>query len=143
MSALSVCFEGVEPIVFDQLTLVRSYEKLCADHDYALGPITIVFCSEPYMIEANNKFLSHNYPTDIITFDYSESTVVSGDLLVCPPVVLQNSADYSTSFTEELFRVCLHGVLHLVGYADKTEDEVLVMSSKEDHYLSEFVNPFI
>jgi rRNA maturation RNase YbeY len=84
--------------------------------------------------------LNHDYYTDIITFDYSENDVVSGDLFISFDRVKDNANTYGISFENELKRVVYHGILHLCGYKDKTEKDVIEMREKENYYLSQFVS---
>lgn len=100
-----------------------------------LGNINIIFCSDPYILDINKKYLKHNYYTDIITFDYCEGQVLSGDLFISVDTVRTNADFYKTDFSEELNRVIIHGVLHLAGYDDQTDEQKAQMRSKEDYYL--------
>jgi rRNA maturation RNase YbeY len=100
-----------------------------------LGNINIIFCSDPYILDINKKYLKHNYYTDIITFDYCEGQVLSGDLFISVDTVCANADFYKTDFSEELNRVIIHGVLHLAGYDDQTDEQKAQMRSKEDYYL--------
>lgn len=102
-----------------------------------LGDINIIFCSDPYILQVNLKYLSHDYYTDIITFDYCEKDVLSGDLFISIDSVRENASYYGTEFKDELDRVMVHGILHLIGYDDHTEEEIKVMRSKENYYLSQ------
>ena len=101
-----------------------------------LGDISIIFCSDPYILDINQRYLQHDYFTDIITFDYCEGKVLSGDLFISIDTVRENAAEYGASFEEELNRVMVHGLLHLIGYDDHTPAEQQEMRSKEDYYLS-------
>lgn len=105
-----------------------------------LGDISIIFCSDQYILEVNRKYLNHDYYTDIITFDYCEGDLLSGDLFISIDSVRENAAFYGTAFENELNRVIVHGVLHLIGYDDHTEEEIALMRSKEDFYLLQRVN---
>ena len=100
-----------------------------------LGDINIIFCSDNYVLDVNMKYLQHDYFTDIITFDYCEKNVLSGDLFISVDSVRENALFYGTEFADELNRVMVHGILHLVGYDDHTEDEIKTMRSKENYYL--------
>ena len=104
-----------------------------------LGEITVVFMNDNELLEYNKEYLKHNYYTDIITFDYTDSGVVSGDLLISVDRVRENASNLSQSFINELHRVCVHGVLHLLGYKDKTPEDQKVMRTKEDFYLDKYV----
>jgi probable rRNA maturation factor len=102
-----------------------------------LGKLNFVFCSDNYLYEINIKYLNHDSLTDIITFDLSEkSNEISGDVFISIERVKENSKTYKSSFTSELYRVIGHGVLHLIGYNDKTPEESLIIRVKEDYYLS-------
>lgn len=101
-----------------------------------IGNINIVFCSDDYILSINNQFLKHNYYTDIITFDYSHNNLLSGDLIISIDTVKENSLLYETTFREELNRVIIHGILHLMGYKDCTKQEKEEMRKKEDLALS-------
>lgn len=101
-----------------------------------LGDITIIFCSDNYILDVNQKYLQHDYFTDIITFDYCEGDKLSGDLFISVDSVRENAIEYGTEFEEELHRVIVHGILHLIGYDDHTEEDIAVMRKKENYYLS-------
>ena len=97
--------------------------------------INVIFCSDNYILDVNMKYLQHDYFTDIITFDYCEGKVLSGDLSISVDSVRENSIEFGTDFEEELHRVIVHGVLHLIGYDDHTEEDKKVMRQKENYYL--------
>ena len=101
-----------------------------------IGDINIIFCSDPYILDVNINYLGHDYYTDIITFDYVEGDVLSGDLFISIDSVRENASFYGTEFSTELRRVMVHGLLHLIGYDDHTPEEQKEMRSKEDYYLS-------
>ena len=101
-----------------------------------IGDVNIIFCSDNYILDINMKYLQHDYFTDIITFDYCEGNVLNGDLFISIDSVKENSEFYKTGFQDELNRVIVHGILHLIGYDDHSEEEIKVMRSKEDYYLS-------
>ena len=100
-----------------------------------IGDISIIFCSDNYILEVNRKYLGHDYFTDIITFDYCSGNMLSGDLFISVDSVKENSVEYGTEFEDELNRVIVHGILHLIGYDDHTEEDVKVMREKENYYL--------
>jgi rRNA maturation RNase YbeY len=111
--------------------------KLVAESEIKrLGDINIIFCSDNYILDINLRYLQHDYFTDIITFDYCEGDKLSGDLFISVDSVRENSVFYKTEFEEELHRVIVHGLLHLIGYDDHTEEDQKVMRSKENYYLS-------
>ena len=100
-----------------------------------IGDINVIFCSDNYILDVNMKYLQHDYFTDIITFDYCEGKVLSGDLFISVDSVRENSIEFGTDFEEELHRVIVHGVLHLIGYDDHTEEDKKVIRQKENYYL--------
>jgi len=101
-----------------------------------VGDINYVFCDNEFITDINIKFLNHDYPTDIITFDYSDTKIINGEIYLSIEQIKENSKTYNTNLTDELHRVIIHGVLHLLGYKDKTKTEQLEMRTKEDYYLS-------
>ena len=107
-----------------------------AEEGRETGDISIVFCSGDYLLDINRKYLSHDYHTDIITFDYGNGNIVSGDLFISVDTVLANAEKYGVTFDNELLRVVIHGIMHLCGYGDKTAAETEIMRAKEDFYLS-------
>ena len=106
----------------------------------AVGEISVVFCNDERLLKMNQEFLDHDYYTDIITFDYTEDDTVSGDLFISIDRVLDNANILGVVYDEELKRVCVHGVLHLCGYKDKTEEEEQNMRFLENKYLGRYVS---
>lgn len=96
--------------------------------------INYIFCSDDYLLNINQEYLQHDYYTDIITFDYSES-IISSDIFISIDRISENARKNSVTLQSELQRVIIHGALHLVGYKDKTQAEKIVMTQKEDFYL--------
>lgn len=101
-----------------------------------MGDVSIIFCSDNHILDINLKYLQHDYFTDIITFDYCEGEKISGDLFISVDSVRENAALYGTTFEDELNRVMVHGILHLIGYDDHTKAQQKVMREKENYYLS-------
>ena len=133
---ISVFFEDISPTPnFDSEFLVSWISKVVESENKMLGEITYVFCSDEYLLEMNREHLNHDYYTDIITFDYCFENFVSGDLFISIDRVLDNAKEFSLDFKDELDRVCVHGVLHLCGYKDKSEADEVLMRSKEDEKL--------
>ncbi len=106
------------------------------DEDFQEGEINYIFCDDDYLLEKNIKYLNHNTLTDIISFDYTMGKLISGDIFISIDRVRENAIEFDNSFQEELHRVIIHGILHFVGYNDKSSQEKLLMRSKEDFYLS-------
>jgi probable rRNA maturation factor len=111
------------------------FTKVVSLEQKQLGDVSLVFCSDEYLLEMNRAHLDHDYYTDIITFDYSEDAIVSGDLFISVDRVRDNAGLFKVNFVDELHRVCVHGMLHLCGYGDKSEDEERLMRNKEDEML--------
>ncbi len=99
------------------------------------GEINYIFCDDEYLHKLNVEFLNHDTLTDIISFDYSVGKELHGDIYISVERVRENAQDYKVAFLDELHRVMVHGVLHYCGYKDKTDDDAVVMRSKEDVYL--------
>lgn len=104
------------------------------------GEINYIFTSDEYLLSINKEYLSHNYFTDIITFNYCEENVINGDIYISVDTIKNNSARFDVTFLEELHRVMIHGVLHLVGFNDHTDEEKKVMREKENYYLDRLKN---
>lgn len=123
---------------FKEKRLTNRWLKLVAESEIRrLGDISIIFCSDHYILDINIKYLQHDYFTDIITFDYCEGNRLSGDLFISIDSVRENAAFYKTEFAQELNRVIVHGLLHLIGYDDHTPEDVAMMRAKENYYLSQ------
>lgn len=121
---------------FKYRMLTRKWLKAVAGSEVRkLGDVNVIFCSDNYILDVNMKYLQHDYFTDIITFDYCEGDVLSGDLFISVDSVRENSVFYGTEFADELNRVIVHGLLHLIGYDDHKDEDIKVMRSKEDYYL--------
>ena len=120
----------------DKLSNNRWLRLVASSEVKKLGDINIIFCSDNYILDVNMEYLQHDYFTDIITFDYCEGNVLNGDLFISVDSVRENASYYGTEFPDELKRVMVHGILHLIGYDDHSEDDIKVMRSKEDYYLS-------
>lgn len=102
--------------------------------------LTYVFCNDDYILRLNKEHLNHDYFTDIITFNYNNGNLISGDFFISLDTVKTNAIKFESRFQNELDRVIIHGVLHLLGYDDKTDEQQAEMSAKEDYYLN--LRPF-
>ena len=103
---------------------------------FELGEINYIFCNDDYLHKINVEFLQHDTLTDIISFDYTLGKEVSGDIFISIERVEDNAKDFKVSFKQELHRVLIHGVLHYMGYKDKTDEEKLQMRNKENNCLN-------
>lgn len=107
-----------------------------ASENQRINELTFIFCSDEYLLEINRNYLNHDTYTDIITFDNSETPgVLTGDIFISIERVRENAAQFHVSETDELHRVIIHGVLHLLGYTDKNKKSKTTMTAKEDEYL--------
>ena len=111
-------------------------QKVITTENKQLGEIVFVFCKDAYLLEKNIQFLKHETLTDVITFDYCEGNQINGDILISVDRVQENSEIFEVTFLNELDRVMVHGLLHLLGYKDKTKEDTTLIRSKEDFYLS-------
>lgn len=132
-------FEKIDSIKIDS-EAKQWLENLIKTEEKKLGDINYIICDDQYLLKVNQDYLNHDYYTDIITFDYVKGKTISGDIFVSLPRVLDNATTLSKTFEEEFRRVLAHGLLHLCGYKDKTEDQEKEMRNKEDFYLQEFEN---
>ena len=112
-------------------TIVESENKI-------LGEISYIFCDDEYLHSINMQYLNHDTLTDIISFDYTEGDIISGDIFVSIERVEDNAKDFNVPFDEELKRVLAHGVLHYCGYKDKSDEEALLMRTKEEEKIKLF-----
>ena len=123
--------------IFKGKTLNNRWLRLVAESEIRkVGDISIIFCSDNYILDVNQQYLQHDYFTDIITFDYCEGDKLSGDLFISVDTVRENAIEYGTEFNDELNRVMVHGILHLIGYDDHNEEDIIQMRAKENYYLS-------
>lgn len=117
--------------------LLTSWIKTCiAAEEKKLGEISFIFCSDQYLLSINRQYLQHDYFTDVITFDYSDGISVAGDVFISVDTVKENSSLFEKDFLNELHRVIIHGVLHLCGHGDKSDEEAAKMRLLEDKNLS-------
>lgn len=114
---------------------------IASKHGKTIGEIAYVFCDDAKILEVNRQYLGHDYYTDIITFDYCEDDKLSGDIFISLDTVKSNSATYGTDYYDELTRVIIHGILHLCGYKDKSDDESKAMRALEDAAIAALPKP--
>ena len=133
-------FIDIEIPEFKPEFFVSSLSDLIVSEGFSEGDITVVFVTDEYLLDMNKTHLDHDYYTDIITFDYTESNFISGDLIISYDRVLENTRDFNVSSFNELSRVVFHGVLHLCGYKDKSEEDEKLMRAKEAFYLEKYVS---
>lgn len=121
---------------FKENKLKKWISKTIISKNYTVGDINIIFCDDNYLLKLNINYLSHKTLTDIITFDYSNSKIISGDLYISIDRIKFNSKKFNSTFESELNRVIIHGILHLLGFKDKRQNESKLMKSQENKNLN-------
>ena len=116
-------------------------KDIASKHGKTIGEIAYIFCDDAKILEVNRQYLGHDYYTDIITFDYCEDDKLSGDIFISMDTVKSNSVTYGTDYYDELTRVIIHGILHLCGYKDKSDDESKAMRALEDAAVAALPKP--
>lgn len=129
---LDIHYVDVADLLLNESDLTIWISKVCSSENLDFGDVSLIFCSDEYLLEMNRTHLDHDFYTDIITFDYTDNQIVSGDLFISIDRVRDNANDFIVSFEHELHRVIIHGILHLCGYKDKSDDEEKLMRSKEN-----------
>lgn len=113
-------------------------DKTCKTENFVISELNFIFCDDSYLLRMNQEFLQHDYYTDIITFDYVLENNISGDLYISIDRIRENAETFKVGFENELTRVMVHGILHLMGYSDKTEIATAEMRAKEEEKLKMF-----
>lgn len=136
---INIFYEDIDELALDFDFLESWLANVCLSEQKSLAEVNLIFCSDEYLLEMNNQYLQHDYYTDIITFDYCEGDLIIGDLFISVDRVKENAVLNKVELSNELNRVVVHGVLHLCGFKDKSDDEEKLMRSKEDFYLDKIV----
>lgn len=124
--------EGVKKPKLKYRVISTWLKKIINKYSFIAGDLTYIFCDDDYLKSINVKYLNHDYYTDIVTFDYCKDKVVSGDMFISVDRVKENSVLFNCNFTDELLRVMVHGLLHLLGYLDSTDSETETMRRIEN-----------
>ena len=124
----------------DSAKLQQWIAAVAKSYGYRVGAITYIFCNDEKILQVNRQFLQHDYYTDIITFDDTIGHTIQGDIYISLDTVASNAELQQTDYQDELNRVIVHGVLHLIGYDDHTEEDIATMRAKENYYLSQRPN---
>jgi probable rRNA maturation factor len=135
---ITINFIDIPPLLLNTDSICAWIGDVLQKENKQIGSLEYLFCSDEYLLEMNKQFLNHDYYTDIITFDYTEEDLVSGEMYISWERVVDNSKTFSVSEESELLRVIVHGVLHLCGYKDKKEGEKKEMREKENYFLDMF-----
>ena len=133
--AISYYSEDIPLPSFKKRILNQWIKQVAKDYNKTVGSVSYLFCTDNKILEINKQYLQHDYYTDIITFDYSDDHNISGDLIISLDTVLTNSEKFQTDYMDELYRVIIHGILHLCGINDKTPEEQSIMTNAENKAL--------
>lgn len=125
-------------IIEDSTNYVDWINRIIASEGFELGHVDYIFCSDADLLKLNLEYLNHDTLTDIITFDYTNGKIISGDIFISTERVVENAAKFEVDFVNELHRVMSHGLLHLMGYGDKSEEESKIMRQKEEEKIELF-----
>ncbi len=128
--------EGVEMPPIKKKETTEWIKDVAASYGKKTGEIAYIFCSDEKILEVNRQYLQHDYYTDIITFDYTKGNRIAGDLFISLDTVRTNAEKFGTSYENELYRVIIHGILHLCGINDKGPGEREIMEAAEDRALA-------
>ena len=138
--SIHYCNQDVSSPRMQKRKITSWIKETIASENKTPGDISFIFCSDDYLLKMNKQYLDHDYFTDIITFDYVENNIISGDIFISCDRVKENAGEYKTGFENELSRIMIHGVLHLLGFKDKNKTDKLLMTQKEDFYLNVLSN---
>jgi rRNA maturation RNase YbeY len=132
MGVISFFASTAKVPAFNRTNLRKGITNLVVSKKKTIGEVSYVFCTDEELLSINKQYLNHNTYTDIITFDYAEKRIISGDIFISVERVKENAKKFNTKFSDELLRVMAHGVLHLLGMKDKTQAEAIKMRKAED-----------
>jgi len=124
--------ENIELPFIENEKVNRWIKKIASNYGKKIGQISYIFCSDEKILEINKQFLNHDYFTDIITFDYSTASIISGDIFISIDTVNNNAKELNISYNAELLRIMIHGILHLCGQEDKSTEQRAEMTRKEN-----------
>lgn len=141
--AISFQYQSISQLKIPKKSIKEWIKSQIILNGFKVGSVTYIFCNDTEILEINKQYLNHDYFTDIITFNYNENHLISGDIFISVDTVRSNAIEYGVSFNEELFRVIIHGVLHLIGFDDTTEQLQEIMTQKEDEALNNLHGNFL
>lgn len=134
-------FEDVDPTGFlPEDCLQRWLQEIASRHNSTIISLTYIFCSDEYLLQVNKEYLDHDYYTDIITFPYREGEEIEGDLFISLERVKENAENLNIPYQDELLRVMAHGVLHLIGFDDKSEEKIDAIRQEEEEAIQLYRN---
>lgn len=132
-------FYETEFKIKDSKTWERKIEYLIDEEGFEIGEINYIFCDDEYLLKINQEYLQHDYYTDVIGFQYAYESPLMGDIYISIERIKENAKKNDVSFENELARVMIHGVLHFVGFKDKTPEDTIKMREAENKYLTLFI----
>ena len=141
--AISFSFQKNDFVLIEPNKIKKWVSEVICRRGKQLGKISYCFCDDEYLFDINQRFLNHDTFTDIITFDYVVADLISGDIMISVDRVGENADKCGVSFEQELLRVIIHGVLHLLGQGDKSEVEALEMRCQEEAALALWKDMFL
>ena len=140
MANICIVNHDVKTVVHSKRNIYTWLRTVAAKENKHIHSLTIILCSDEFLLDMNRSHLNHDYYTDVITFDLSDTpSLITGEIYISIDRVKDNSATLNLSWIQELHRVMVHGLLHLCGYGDKTKAEQIRMRKIEDKYLKELV----
>lgn len=131
--------ENVKLPLISKQKVNRWIKETALFYNKKTGDIAYIFCDDEKILEVNKQYLQHDYYTDIITFDYSENSIISGDIFISLDTVKSNAEEFGVDYEHELLRIIIHGILHLCGQDDKTPELRIEMTDKENLALEKFI----
>lgn len=136
---MAIHFSIEKSFVFNNRLRTKAWIKqIITNHKKKCGNISYIFTDDKNILVVNQQYLNHDYYTDIITFDYAEKEIINGDIFISVERVKENAQEFNTSFDNELHRVMIHGILHLLGFKDHSKKEEQTMRQKENEALALF-----
>ena len=136
--SIRIFYDNTDHKITGSEKVKRVLKKVIAKEGKISGDLSFIITNDEELKKINVQFLEHDYFTDVITFNYNEGDRINGEIYISIDSVKENALNYNVSLTEEIRRVIIHGVLHLLGYDDKTEEEKVEMRQKENFWLRLF-----
>jgi probable rRNA maturation factor len=132
-----IFIDNAKKLDSNDLNRFKPWIVSCAKNEgFYVGELSFTFCDDAFLNNINVEYLNHDTFTDIVTFDYGKQNIIAGEIFISVDRVFENASKFNQNFDQEIHRIIIHGVLHLLGYKDKSPEEKKQMSTKEDYYLS-------
>ncbi|MBT3242690.1 MAG: rRNA maturation RNase YbeY [Bacteroidetes bacterium] len=138
--AIRIYNNEIKVPVFERRKMKVCMKELVEKEGKKLGGINYIFVSDEDLLEINKKFLDHDFYTDVISFDYSHDGIVEGEIYMSIDRIIENAQKMKIACSEEIYRICVHGLLHLLSYSDGNSDEKEEMTRKENEFLENWKN---